>query len=194
MRLTNATAQLTFQAFDSYAINLKKMNMDLKTLFEERNKVEINQQLNRIISLSTLAIFTHIQITDSMDSILNTQSTHKFLELIDIDLLNGAIEEIRASLFPNTFLAGQHASNLIQILENSSKHVLITDGILHIFVRIPITIRTEKLLKLYKIPIKRGKEYFIIKSLMPYVSKLDNSYLGFFEYEISTLQLVKMIF
>lgn len=47
--------------------------------------------------------------------------------------------------------------------------------------KIPITLRAEKLFQLYKIPIKRGREYFIIKSLMPYVSGFDGLYLGISE-------------
>lgn len=92
--MTNATVQLSSRAFESYATNLKTMNANLKTLFEERNENELNRQLNKIIGLSSLAIFTHMQITDTIDNILNTQSVHKILELIDTDLIDREIEKI----------------------------------------------------------------------------------------------------
>lgn len=181
MGLTNATVQISSRAFESYATNLKTMNANLKTLFDERNKNELNRQLNKIIGLSSLAIFTHMQITDTIDNILNTQSVHKILELIDADLVDREIERIRTSLFPNTYLAGQKSASTVQILGNSLRLSSLSGGILKIHVKIPITLRAEKLFRLYKIPIKRGREYFIIKSLMPYVSRFDGPYLGISE-------------
>lgn len=172
IRISGENIKLTAQTIENHANVLKNLSSDIGKLINLRKEDELKINLNKVVGLTTLSIFTHFQIADSLVSILKNQTATRIAELVDPDLILKTFYAMKKKSNRDSLLANQGDINdILNIIDSSERTTKFVNNILYVNLKVPITGPMTKLYRLHRVPIVRGKEVAIIDNVSPFIAK-----------------------